>query len=269
MESTENNARKTQPAWHEIRAPLAEMVETLGVDAFCLERKAQLCLDSVRWPRGARCPGVRCGSVNVQAVGGHGSMPHLCLKCRRPFSATSVTILSSINVDSLELLAATYVTVAHRGLVRARALAEWLEADEQTAKLLLGLIETGIAIVSPANDDGDAVAQTFRVLAFILLAERDDSGGVIGDDDDDDDVEAYWRRILPELDPVLQSQREPTLPGIGPRIAARPSATAGKRKARKPRKSPVPEPKPRPMRPDQPEIRGFPEARELRRQGAP
>ena len=276
MESTENHARNYQHAWHEIRATLVEMVDTLGAEPFCLERKAQLCLDGVRWPHGVRCPYARCGSANVQAVGGHEPMPYLCPECQRPFSATSATILSSINIDGLELLAATYVTVAYRGLVRARALAEWLEADEQTAKLLLELIEHGVTVqssklmasqsagVSPADCEGDAVAMTFRVLAYLLRAERDASEGVIADAG----VEAYWRRVLPQLDPVRQSRCEPTLPGIGPRIVPRPSATARKRKARRPRKSPVQEPKTRPMRPDQPEIRGLPGARELRHEGA-
>ena len=259
MANTENNQPQSddqslgasgyslRERWHEIRASLVERVQSCGFDPRRLQLEAQACLDGVRWPHGVRCPAPRCGSANVQAFGGHEPMPYLCLKCHGPFSATSFSILSSIKVDSVELLAATYVTVAHRGLVRARALAEWLETDEQTATPLLGSIEHGIAVQSsrlmasqsagdtPADCEGHAVAMTFRVLAYLLRAERDASEGVIADAG----VEAYWRRVLRRLDPVRQSRCEPTLPGIGPRIIARPSATSRKRRPRKPRKSPA------------------------------
>ena len=232
--------------WHEIRASLVERVQTRGFDLHCLQLEARICLDGVRWPDGVLCPNLFCESNNVQAVGGHEPMPYLCLECHLPFSTTSFSILNSINIDSLELLAATYVTVAHCGLVRARALAEWLATDDQTAKLLLEVIEKGIAGVLPANDDGDAVAQTFRVLAFILRGERAGAGVVIAATG----VGLDWRRVLRRLDPVLQSRSEPTLPGIGPRVSPHRLAEPA-RKKRKPRQPRPPEPKAPGMRPDQ------------------
>ena len=253
MASTESNhARNGQQAWHEIRATLGEMVEVLGADRLILGQEARICLDGVRWPDGVLCPHLFCDSANVQAVGGHELMPFLCLECQRPFSTTSFSILSSINIDSLDLLAATYVTVAHRGLVRARALAEWLATDDQTAKLLLELIEKGIAGVLPANDDGDALAQTFRVLAFILRGDRAGAGVVIAATGMGPD----WRRVLHQLDPVLQSRSEPTLPGIGPRVVPHRLAEPARKKS-KPRQPRAPAPKARGMRPDQPLIPHF------------
>ena len=156
--------------------------------------------------------------------------------------------MNSIDLDSLQLLAATYVTVAHQGLVRPTPLAEWLETDARTARLLLGLISKVSADGSSALTAAptDALARTRSVLAFILRGDREDPGVVIAATG----VGLDWRRVLHQLDPVLQFRSEPTLPGIGPRLVPQRLAEPVK-KIRKPRQPRPPEPKLRGMRPDQ------------------
>lgn len=263
-----------QPAWRDVLATLDEMVESRGIDPVRLEQGAQACLDSLRWPDGVRCPNFACESEDVEAVGDREPMPYLCRRCHRRFSATSATILSRFTLDSLQLLVATYVTVAHHRVVSDRPLAEWLQTDERTAHLMIGLIKKVIAERpsellaaptdkgdAPTDGVGDAVALTRRVLAVILGGDPDGSGVAIAATG----VEPNWHSVLPLLDPVLQSQREPTLPGMGPRIVPRRLAGPAKKKS-KPRQPRTPEPKARGMRPDQLPIPDF-EAR-LRRKRA-
>ena len=247
MVHTENDRLQNDlQGWRECRANLEEMVESCGFELQRLQQEAQASLGSLCWPNGVCCPFPFCGSANVQASANHDQMPYVCLGCQRPFAATSATVLNFIKLDDLRLLAATYVTVAHQGLVRPTPLAEWLPTEEPTARLLLGLIEKGIAGVLPANDDEDAVAQTLRVLAFMLRGDREDPGVVVAATG----VGLDWRRVLHQLDPVLQFRSEPTLPGIGPRVVARPSAEPARKKS-KSRQPRPPAPKARGMRPDQ------------------
>ena len=250
--------------WCECRASLEEMVGARGFDLQRLQQEAGAYLRSLCWPEGVRCPYPACGSANVQAAGDHEPMPYRCQRCRRHFSALSATILSSFELDDLQLLAATYVTVAHHGLVRATPLAEWLDIDERTARLLIELIEAVSADEPPALPAAstDAVAQTRSVLSIILYGDRAGDGVVIAATGEEPD----WRVVLRKLDPVLWSQREPTLPGIGPRVVPRRLAGPAKKKS-KPRQPRTPEPKARGMRPDQPPIPDF-EARLRRKRGS-
>ena len=278
MSTTENNQPRfnhespgvsgysSRQAWRDVRASLTEMVEACEADPFFLERDAQSFLSSLRWPDGVRCPSLACSSEDVQEAADHGPMPYLCQKCRRPFCATSATILSSIKLGCLQLVAAAYVSVEHHGLVTARPLAEWLETDERTARLLLELIRKVIAGSrswelpaapinvgdTPTTGVGDAVELTRRVLAVILGGDRNGAGGVIATTGGETD----WHSVLPLLDPVRLSQSEPRLPGMELTAVPRPLAvTTKKTKPRQPRKPRVPEPNTRGMRPDQPELR--------------
>ena len=251
-----------QRPWYDIRASFEEMVESCGVDPFRLGQEAQACLDLLRWPGGVRCPHLTCGSEDVQEGANREPMPHLCRRCRRPFSATSATVLYRFTLDCLQLLVATYVTVAHPGIVKAWPLAEWLETDVRTAHWLLVLIEKVIADrlselpVAPTDAGGaptdggaDAVVLTHRVLAVILGGDSDGARVAIAATG----VEPDWHSVLPRLDPVRRSQIEPMLPVIEPKvIPSRLARLARKGKRRQPREPLLQQPDTRGVRPDQP-----------------
>ena len=196
---------------------IGTLIESLGYDPEDLATKEEECLDAIRWPQGIRCPQAECGSANVQVVENGKPMPYRCRKCRKHFSRTTGTKLSSSKIGDLKLVLACHALAAHYPNVTNGQMADWLKVDKNTTRRLSNMYQTVVAGNQPEPTAGaqsvpvgtEPLALTRTVLAA-LLGSNDSGADCAGESKPQNGLDPYWNQVLPRLDPFRRNPVDAT-----------------------------------------------------------